>query len=39
MEDNQVNINNHKIARPFFEEVIAKHVVGINLKKLKLSLP
>lgn len=33
MEDKQIDINNHKIARPFFEEVIAKHVDGIKLKE------
>jgi len=33
MEDKQVDINNHKKARPFFEEVIAKHVDGIKLKE------
>lgn len=33
MKDRQVDINNHKIVRPFFKEVIAKHVDGIKLKE------
>lgn len=33
MDDRQVDINNHKVARPFFEEIVAKQVDGIKLKK------
>lgn len=33
IKDRQIDINNHVITRPFFEEVIAKHVDGIKLKE------
>lgn len=33
LEDKQIDINNHKIARPFFEEIITKHVDGVKLKE------
>lgn len=32
LEDRQIDINNHKQVRPFFEEVIVKHVDGIKLR-------
>ena len=33
IKDKQIDINNHKESRPFFEEVIKKHVDGITLKE------
>lgn len=36
MKDQQIDINNHQVVRPFFKKIIKTHVEGIKLKDPKI---